>query len=253
MQTPTPHPEEYDVVVLGSGEAGKYIAWTPSQKGNARREKSSRGPSRDACRAALYIACLRDARFTHPTIARRDSSRFSRPCPLKHHSNSTNDERAQRQQFVARQFLLASALAGGGLMLPTSAMAQNSMQMPMASATATPPVKTGPTEVSLRIGPVLVDVTKDKTISTIGYNGQVPGPLIRLQEGKQVSVQLFNDTDTPEFVHWHGQFIPSEVDGAGEEKKHCGAASWASQLSIHSQACRNSLGAYPCDARKQPL
>ena len=77
---------------------------------------------------------------------------------------------------------------------------------------------TGGAEVSLRIGPVLVDVTKDKTISTIGYNGQVPGPLIRLQEGRQVSVQVFNDTDTPEFVHWHGQFIPSEVDGAGEEK-----------------------------------
>jgi len=98
-------------------------------------------------------------------------------------------------------------------MLPTSAVAQNSMEMPMASASATPPVMTGPTEVSLRIGLVLVDVTKNKTISTIGYNGQVPGPLIRLREGKQVSVQLFNDTDTPEFVHWHGQFIPSEVDG----------------------------------------
>ncbi len=117
-----------------------------------------------------------------------------------------------------RQFLLASALAGGGLILPTSATAQNAMQMPMVSATATAPVKTGPTDVTLHIGPVLVDVTKDKTISTIGYNGQVPGPLIRLREGKQVSVQLFNDTDTPEFVHWHGQFIPSEVDGAGEEK-----------------------------------
>jgi FtsP/CotA-like multicopper oxidase with cupredoxin domain len=115
-----------------------------------------------------------------------------------------------------RQFLLTSALAGGGLMLPSPGVAQHSMQM--ASATATPPVKTGPAEVSLRIGPVLVDVTKDKTISTIGYNGQVPAPLIRLREGKQVSVQIFNDTDTPEFVHWHGQFIPSEVDGAGEEK-----------------------------------
>jgi FtsP/CotA-like multicopper oxidase with cupredoxin domain len=121
-------------------------------------------------------------------------------------------------RFSRRQFLLTSALAGGGLMLPTSAAAQNSMQMPMASATTTPPVKAGPAEVSLRIGAVLVDVTKDKTISTIGYNGQVPGPLIRLREGKQVSVQIFNDTDTPEFVHWHGQFIPSEVDGAGEEK-----------------------------------
>ena len=122
----------------------------------------------------------------------------------------------EENRLSRRQFLLASALAGGGFMLPTSAVAQNSM--PMASATATPPVKTGPTEVSLRIGPVLVDVTKDKTISTIGYNGQVPGPLIRLREGQPVSVQVFNDTDTPEFVHWHGQFIPSEVDGAGEEK-----------------------------------
>ena len=99
-------------------------------------------------------------------------------------------------------------------MLPASADGQKPMQM--ASATATPPVKTGPADVTLHISPVLVDVTKDKTISTIGYNGQVPGPMIRLREDKQVSVQLFNDTDTPEFVHWHGQFIPSEVDGAGE-------------------------------------
>jgi hypothetical protein len=68
-----------------------------------------------------------------------------------------------------RQFLLASALTGGGLMLPTSAVAQSSMQMPMVSTTATPPIKTGPADVTLHIGPVLVDVTKDKTISTIGY------------------------------------------------------------------------------------
>jgi FtsP/CotA-like multicopper oxidase with cupredoxin domain len=121
-------------------------------------------------------------------------------------------------RFSRRQFLLCSAMAGGSLILPTSAPAQDSMQMPMASPAATLPVKTGPSDVSLRIGTVLADVAKDKTISTIGYNGQVPGPLIRLREGRQVSVQIFNDTDTPEFVHWHGQFIPSEVDGAGEEK-----------------------------------
>jgi pyruvate/2-oxoglutarate dehydrogenase complex dihydrolipoamide dehydrogenase (E3) component len=33
MKGPTPIPEEYDVVVLGSGEAGKYIAWTLAKKG----------------------------------------------------------------------------------------------------------------------------------------------------------------------------------------------------------------------------
>ncbi len=33
MNTPAPQPEEYDLVVLGSGEAGKYTAWTMAKKG----------------------------------------------------------------------------------------------------------------------------------------------------------------------------------------------------------------------------
>jgi FtsP/CotA-like multicopper oxidase with cupredoxin domain len=70
----------------------------------------------------------------------------------------------------------------------------------------------------MRIGPVLADIAKGHTISTIGYNGTVPGPLIRLREGVPVTVDLFNDTDTSELVHWHGQIIPASVDGAAEEK-----------------------------------
>jgi FtsP/CotA-like multicopper oxidase with cupredoxin domain len=30
-------------------------------------------------------------------------------------------------------------------------------------------------------------------------------------------VDLYNDTDTPELVHWHGQMISSDADGASEE------------------------------------
>ncbi|HSI11805.1 MAG TPA: FAD-dependent oxidoreductase, partial [Chthoniobacter sp.] len=33
MATPSIPPEEYDFVVLGSGEAGKYLAWTMARKG----------------------------------------------------------------------------------------------------------------------------------------------------------------------------------------------------------------------------
>ena len=40
---------------------------------------------------------------------------------------------------------------------------------------------------------------------------------MRLQEGQRVVVDVHNDTDTPEHVHWHGQTIPSDVDGAAEE------------------------------------
>lgn len=76
----------------------------------------------------------------------------------------------------------------------------------------------GPADVTLRIAPVLVDIAKDHTISTIGYNGEVPGPLIRLKEGVPVTVDLFNDTDSTELVHWHGQIIPAAVDGAAEQK-----------------------------------
>ena len=38
------------------------------------------------------------------------------------------------------------------------------------------------------------------------------------QQDGAADVPLRIGSDTPEFVHWHGQFIPSDVDGAGEEK-----------------------------------
>jgi len=33
VNTPISQPEEYDLLVLGSGEAGKYLAWTLAKKG----------------------------------------------------------------------------------------------------------------------------------------------------------------------------------------------------------------------------
>ena len=70
---------------------------------------------------------------------------------------------------------------------------------------------------TVRIAPVSFELAPGKTIRTVGYNGQVPGPLIRMKEGKPVTVDIFNDTDNPELVHWHGLFIPTKSDGAEEE------------------------------------
>jgi FtsP/CotA-like multicopper oxidase with cupredoxin domain len=41
--------------------------------------------------------------------------------------------------------------------------------------------------------------------------------LLLFKEGQPITVDIHNDTDTPELVHWHGQMIPSDVDGAAEE------------------------------------
>lgn len=54
-------------------------------------------------------------------------------------------------------------------------------------------------------------------LRTTAYNGQVPGPLLRFQEGRPVTVEITNNSIRPEVVHWHGLYLPPEVDGATEE------------------------------------
>ena len=54
-------------------------------------------------------------------------------------------------------------------------------------------------------------------VTTTLYNGQYPGPLLRFKERKRVVIDIHNDTAVPELVHWHGQTISTQVDGAAEE------------------------------------
>ncbi len=75
----------------------------------------------------------------------------------------------------------------------------------------------GSADYTIRIATTPVELGKDHIISTITYNGQFPGPLLRLKEGQRVTVDMHNETDVPEQLHWHGQFVPTDVDGAAEE------------------------------------
>lgn len=105
-------------------------------------------------------------------------------------------------------------LAQGGIvrMSPSSPLLQNEGRP--ADTTADNEAKA---DYTLRIAPVTVELDRSHILSTIGYNGCAPGPVLRMREGKQVTVDVFNNTDTPELVHWHGMLIPPEVDGTEEE------------------------------------
>jgi len=72
-------------------------------------------------------------------------------------------------------------------------------------------------DVTLRIAPVSVEIAPGTVIKTVGYNGKAPGPVLRMREGKRITVEVFNDTDVAELVHWHGQFVAPDVDGSEEE------------------------------------
>ncbi|MGB7754043.1 MAG: multicopper oxidase domain-containing protein, partial [Candidatus Acidiferrales bacterium] len=62
-----------------------------------------------------------------------------------------------------------------------------------------------------------IEIAPKRIISAASYNGQFPGPLLRFKEGQQVTVDIYNDSDTPEQLHWHGQKVSTDVDGAAEE------------------------------------
>lgn len=90
----------------------------------------------------------------------------------------------------------------------TDAVAATSNTAPSPEATA---------DHTIRIGTGLVELAPDRILSVATYNGQFPGPLLRFKEGRRVVVDIYNDTDTPEQLHWHGQFLPVDVDGSSEE------------------------------------
>jgi len=103
--------------------------------------------------------------------------------------------------------------------IPASLKAQ-AVEQPIArraQATASGADLEGPADYTIRIGTGLVELGPDTTVSTKIYNGQFPGPLLRFSEGKRVVVDIRNDTDTPEQLHWHGQFLSADADGAAEE------------------------------------
>jgi FtsP/CotA-like multicopper oxidase with cupredoxin domain len=75
----------------------------------------------------------------------------------------------------------------------------------------------GAADYVVRIAAGPVEIAPKHIVSTITYNGEFPGPLLRFTEGRAATVEIHNDTDTPEQLHWHGQMVSTDVDGAAEE------------------------------------
>jgi FtsP/CotA-like multicopper oxidase with cupredoxin domain len=101
-------------------------------------------------------------------------------------------------------------------LLKTAALAPLIGSMPRL-ARAGEKVVDGKADYTIRISTGTLELAPDHIVSTTLYNGQFPGPLIRFKEGQRTVVDVYNDTDVPELVHWHGQMIGSDVDGSAEE------------------------------------
>jgi FtsP/CotA-like multicopper oxidase with cupredoxin domain len=69
----------------------------------------------------------------------------------------------------------------------------------------------------LRIEPCTLEIKKGIQVSTVAYNGQVPGPMLRLRKDRAVTIDVTNASGNPDLVHWHGLRTDPLNDGAVEE------------------------------------
>jgi FtsP/CotA-like multicopper oxidase with cupredoxin domain len=122
----------------------------------------------------------------------------------------------KRRDFV--RFGCATMIAtGAGKLRPAfGEQAPGPAQHAMATAPEPNAIERA-ADFTLQIAPMMVELAPQVVISTIGYSNKVPGPLLRMREGQLVTVDVVNDTDVPEYVHWHGLFVSPEMDGAEEE------------------------------------
>src|SRR5271155_4435729 len=109
-----------------------------------------------------------------------------------------------------RNFLRAvGAAAGSALLSPVRLLSQPSTAEENGTAAQ---IDSGPADYTLTIATTPVEIAPNRVISVTTYNGQFPGPLLRFKEGQKVTIQIHNKTDTPEQLHWHGQFVSTDVD-----------------------------------------
>ena len=106
-----------------------------------------------------------------------------------------------------RTFLKGAATSAAAALLPRASLAAPTNRLDYEA----------PPDYILTIATKPIEIAPRRILSVTTYNGQFPGPLLRLKEGEPVTVDIHNDTDTPEQLHWHGQQVSTDVDGAAEE------------------------------------
>src|SRR3546814_9355188 len=103
--------------------------------------------------------------------------------------------------LTRRSFIASAAAVAAGTMLSVS------RSWPAQAA----PV----TEVRLRAAPGRVRLVPEPHGETPAwcYNGQVPGPEIRVRQGDRLRIHVENGLDEETTVHWHGVRVPNAMDG----------------------------------------
>ena len=70
--------------------------------------------------------------------------------------------------------------------------------------------------LDLRIAPVAKRIGDD-VLRMLAYNGSIPGPVLHVDQGSEIAVDVSNAGDTEATVHWHGLRLENRYDGVPHE------------------------------------
>jgi len=110
---------------------------------------------------------------------------------------------AIRSALTRRRLLAAAGIAAAGAILPGRGRAQPTGEM----------AGDGFRMLRARRGSVALLGTGNPETAIWGYDGGVPGPVLRVRQGEQLKVRLVNELPEGTVVHWHGMRLPNAMDG----------------------------------------
>jgi FtsP/CotA-like multicopper oxidase with cupredoxin domain len=132
-----------------------------------------------------------------------------------------SDAEGIKTNLDRRTFLRTGTAALAGLGLGGAGLSLVGCERSPAEATGSAAPSTqaassgGPArEMNLAAGRLETEVGPGRVWHTWGYDGQYPGPEIRVKEGERLRVTVENQLpDAGTTVHWHGVPVPNAMDG----------------------------------------
>ncbi|MBS1904071.1 MAG: multicopper oxidase domain-containing protein [Bacteroidetes bacterium] len=126
-----------------------------------------------------------------------------------------------RRTFLART---AAAIAAQGA-LRTGVVAQSLLARSRPAGSGNP--LRIPKEIpggNLAISTTSVQMLTGAETAILSINAEFPAPTIRVKKGDTFSANIINNLTTDVVLHWHGQHVPSIMDGQPSQPIHAGAS-----------------------------
>src|SRR6185369_5718855 len=109
---------------------------------------------------------------------------------------------------------------------------QNKLNIP---SILMPRIVNGEKVFDLSVNEKETEIIPGTTTRTLGYNGSILGPTLRINNGDNVRIRVTNNLHEDTTVHWHGMLLPAKMDGGPHQTITTGST-WEPYWTVKNEA-----------------